>query len=256
MKVYPNFYESHDEAIRRLHHTVVMYDGEPYYVYGITAINPDGVFRAYLYPLGFDTTNGPRPWPDTDMYNSTNPALGPALDAWMTTDAGKRSGMIRKKLNSPKFNKFRPFPLGMYNDKSKCYYLERQPNRKGEQGLIRSMIDAATITAGVNGDSDEYVARERIDLFSPAFRSCIMNDHPPADECLARLLDPEITNEAVGFDRKFALVRGPIDLIFLAYKSDIVGVLPNNDLATLRLGRRYQHTREVVEELGLFNTVL
>lgn len=254
---YPNFYESHDEALRRLRGTVVMYDDLPYYVYAITAINDDGIFRAYLYPIGGDNDSpGGRPWPDTDMYNSNNPSLGPALDNWMATASGKKSGMIRKKLNSPKFNRFRPFPLGMYNHKSKCYYLERQPNRKGEQGLIRSMIDSTLITSGVVSENEEYIARERVDVFSQAFRDCILNNHPTAQECLDNLLNPEIANEAVGFNRHFALVRGPIDLLFLAYKSDVIGVLPNNDLSSVRLGRSFQHTREVVESLNLFNSVL
>jgi hypothetical protein len=55
--------------------------------------------------------------------------------------------IIRKTMNSPKFNKFRPFPLGMCNSNGRCYFLERQPLRpKVEQGLIRSMVTEKQIT--------------------------------------------------------------------------------------------------------------
>jgi hypothetical protein len=46
------------------------------------------------------------------------------------------AGILRKQMNSPLFNKFRPYPLGMCNTKGqRAYYLERQPNRKTEQGF-------------------------------------------------------------------------------------------------------------------------
>jgi hypothetical protein len=44
-------------------------------------------------------------------------------------------------------------------------------------------------------------------------------------------------------------------MIFLAYKTDIVGILPDNTLSSLKIGKAFKHVREAVEELKLFNTI-
>ncbi len=44
-------------------------------------------------------------------------------------------------------------------------------------------------------------------------------------------------------------------MMFLAYKEDIIGVLPDANLGTLRVGADHKHTLEAVYELNLFNTV-
>lgn len=256
MKEHVNFYEDIDEALKRLRGTTVLYDGEPYYVYSIGCHKPDGIFRAYLYPVGGDP-KAPRIWPNeaVGQYPHNSPNMGAALDNWMNTDQGKKSGFIRKKLNSPLFNRFKPYPLGMCNFGNKTYYIERQPNRKTEQGLIRSMLDVTQLTAATTPDTDTSRGYYEIDMLHPAFRDCILNAHPTAQDCLSNLLDPKIVNVAAGFNRNFAFVRGPIGMIFLAYKSDIVGVLPNHDIGTVRLGREFRHTKEAVEQLGLFNNI-
>jgi len=94
------------------------------------------------------------------------------------------------------------------------------------------------------------------DLYGPGFRDCIMGSHPSAQECVNNLKDPQILNEAAAFHRQFAFVRGPLDMLFLAYKADIVGVLPNRDLSVLRIGREFRHTREVIELLNTFDTII
>jgi len=251
MKQHPNFYESIQEAQMRLRGTVVMYDGEPYYVFAICNHKTDGIFRIYLDPIGRDPDKT-RKYPPYDNYAANDPALGPFLDQWM--EANPDSGCLRKMMNSSKFNKFRPYPLGMCNVGTRTVYLERQPQRKTEQGLTKSMLFESLITTGSREEARQRAAS--VDLFTPAFKACVLAEHPSAQSCLDALLDPKIENESAAFHRNFAFVRGPIEMVFLAYKSDIIGVLPKNNFDYIRLGRGFRHTKEVVQDLGLFKTII
>jgi hypothetical protein len=250
MANHPNTFETVKEAMMRLRRTVVVYDGEPYIVLQITNHKPNGIFRIYLEPTGRDPNNR-RARPEPEQFPPEHSGIGPYMDQWMTEHPD--SGVIRKEMNSPLFNKFRPYPLGMCNIKgSGTYYIERQPNRKTEQGLISSMLYETPIST-----SPARVNRHggTIDVYGTAFRDCVMGKYPTAAECLSNLLDPDVTNDAAAFSREFALVRGPIDILFVAYKHDIIGMLPTNDFSCIRLGREFHHTKEVVEALGVFQSI-
>ncbi len=250
MPSYTNFYENAKEAELRLKNTVVLYDGEPYLVLAICDHKPDGIYRIYLDPIGPEMTssqgygipyNGP--WPD--QYNNR----GDALDAWMTNHPAQNK-ILRKMMNSPAFNKFRPFPLGMTNLKGNVYYLERHPTRKTEQGLTDGMLVCNPVTF------DKTARAASPGLCSAQMRDTIMGNYPSAQECLTKLLHPENINNAVAFNRSFAFVRGPIDTVFLAYKSDIVGLLPSSSLASLKLAKKFNYTKEAIEELNLFGSLI
>jgi hypothetical protein len=246
MKEYPNFYENVKEAMLRLRRTVVLYDGAPYSVVCITNHKSDGKFRIYLEPIGLD---GSQDRPQLDNFPPEHPGIGAYLDQWLAEH--KNSPIIRKSMDSPLFNKFRPYPLGMCNYGTGAMYLERQPNRKTEQGLTASMLCETVLSL----DPQPIKRVGSISVYGKQFRDCVLGKYPSAMECLQNLLDPDIENTAVAFDRKFGLVRGPIDMIFLAYKGDIVGVLPRNNFSEVRLGRDFKHVKEVAAELGLFQII-
>lgn len=261
MASYHNFFETVNEAYMRLRGTFVLYDGEPYNVLCITNHKEDGIWRIYLDPIGEGedklayNTNNP---PPCGNYDSGHPNLGKMMDDWL--DKRNLEGMsgtkvIRKMMNSPKFNKFRPYPLGMCNFNGSVYYLERQPTRKSEQGLTHGMITSQSVNLAPDNGKRALNRSGMVDLYGPSFLACIKGTHPTAQECLDNLQDPDILNDAAAFHRQFAFVRGPLGMIFLAYKADIIGVLPNKDLSVLRLGRDFRHTREVVEILGTFGSV-
>lgn len=248
---YPNFYENIPEAVKRLHNTIVLYDGEPHYVQAISGHRDDGIFRIYMNPLGSDGYCRV-----LDHFHREDPTLGRELDKWLESDEGKSSPIIQKQLNSPKFNKFRPYPLGMCNFDNKVYYLERVPNRKTEQGLISSMVVETPVSAAPNSKPTFGLSGPRnVDLWSNWFRMCIKGEYPDPDMCLQSLRDPEVTNDAAAFHREFALVRGPLDMMFLAYQQDIVGVMPLNDFSKVVIGKDRAYAKEVVQELGLFQNV-
>lgn len=247
----PNTFENVKEAMLRLRRTVVLYDGEPYIVLVVTNHKNDNIFRIYLEPTGRDP-NKKYERPEPEQYPPEHPGLGQYMDTYLTQHPD--CGVLRKKMNSPLFNKFRPYPLGMCNIKGDgTYYVERQPNRKTEQGLISSMLDETRIST-----SPSTAPRRSgyVEVYGSAFRDCVMGKYPTAAECLANLIDPDVVNDAAAFHRDFALVRGPIDMLFVAYKHDIIGVLPKNNFDYIRLGREFHHTKEVVEGLGVFQSIM
>lgn len=249
---YVNFYENIAEAHIRLRNTVVMYDGAPYHIWAITSHKPDGIFRVYMSPIGEDP-NRYIERPDFDMYHPTSPELGPYLDKWM--DQTKDHKFVRKHMNSPHFGKFRPFPLGMCNrPDGGVSYFERQPQRNREQGLTNSMVDETFLD--INPGTNKFRSgRMSVGLRSAAFESCVLGTHPGPNEVLSNLLDSDVSNTGVAFNRNFALLRGPIGMLFLAYKRDVIGVLPQSNFTQLTLGREYKHLKEVVQELNLFSTI-
>ena len=249
---YPNFYENVEEARLRLLQTVVLYDGEPYYVRAITDHIDDGIFRMYIQPTDKVLTSDPRqvpPPPDQNL-PAVAPELGPQFDEYMK--ANPKSSILRKQMNSPLFNRFRPFPLGMCNVRGQyTYYVERQPNRHTKQGLIASMLYQSKISAASRGKSS-YM---EISMFYPELRACILGEYPDANICLDKLKTGDVNRESVGFCRDFALVRGPIGMLFLAYKCDIVGALTKQDFSEIKIGKEFLHTKEAIAELNLFKNI-
>jgi hypothetical protein len=249
MPSFPNFFETKAEAMIRLRQTVVLYDGLPYYVLGVTDHKPDGILRIYLDPIGQPqgvTQDRAGPWQNIPM-ESTD--FGPAMDAYL--ESNKNSVILRKQMNSPLFNKFRPFPLGMTNQEGDAFYIERQPNRKTEQGLIRTMLTERRVgEPGLASNSLQFIS-----ITSSAMKDCITGNLPTAQFALKALLDPSVENRSIAFDRKFALLRGSLDDIYLSYKGETVGLLPDDDFSVLALGRMFSHVRESVYDLNLFLTI-
>lgn len=252
MREYPNFYENIQEANNRLKGTVVLYGGLPFTVIAITD-HLDPIFRVYLVPVGLPETTGGSKMVNTALQMQGHPFLGRELDKIL--EEFPDCGVLRKYMNSPKFNKFRPFPLGMCNVGTQVYYIERQPTRPAmHQGLTKAAIFETLVTAGSRRDNPKRTMQS-IDVNSHEFRDCILGDHYYPREALGHLLNPKIANDALAFNREFAFCRGPLDALYLAYRSDIIGILPNSDLDCVVLGREFQYCREVVLELKLFNRI-
>lgn len=258
MKEYPNFYENLKEASMRLQGTVVCYDGVPYQVYRIVDERPDKIFRVYLMGLNVREDFPGVAWPDVESYiyqcndKVIVAKIGEFLDGWMEKNPG--FPMLRKHINSPLFRKFRPFPLGMCNYGKTAFYLERQPLRKTEQGLIGSALEETRLSFD---QSEGKMPRGAtfVQMMTKAFQTCVTGNHPAPSATLEVILDPQFENQSIAFHRNFALVRGPIGITFLAYKADIVGLLPDNDFSSVRLGKDFGHVSEVVAALGLFSEI-
>lgn len=255
MPAHLNFYENIKEAHIRLHNTVVMYDSLPYYVIAITNHHGDGIFRIYLQPLGDESVGNcvEGPFEYTNNLHREDPALGAKLDSWMASYPNAKTICLR--MNSPLFNKYRPFPLGMCNYGPSVFYMERQPTRKTEQGLtVNSVAETRlSLTGQVTMSRRGSIT---VNFTGEAMRSCIIGDHPSIQDCVSALMSDKFQNEGLAFHRDFALLKGPIDLLFLAYKNDIIGVLPKSDLSFVKLDPKYIHAKEVVEKLALFEKII
>lgn len=248
-----NFYENLKEAEMRLLHTVVLYDEDPYYVIAICDHKADGVFRVYLDPLGQDTglaiNNYSVPY---EWYQETpdGPTRGDKMDLFL--DKHKNCGILRKKMNSPLFKKFRPFPLGMCNHDAKAIYIERQPVRQTFQGLNQNMLYSVPVGFPVAGLKSSSRVVGLCDM--PVYNT-IKGIYPSIEDCVKNLLDPDVINESAAFDRQFALLKGPLDILFLVYKTEVIGYLVDNKPDTVKLGNSYHYTKEVVEALTLFKNI-
>lgn len=227
MANYPNFYENMEEMVHRLLNTVVKYADDFFSVHSIEN-NEDGIFRLVLDPL-----NGVR---------------------------GEKTKMIKKMANSPHFNRFRPFPLGMANCQGKAFYLYRRPLRSRLQGLSDNAlletcvekIEATFTGLEVQQARATRLGRERtVQWCSESMEDCFKGNYPTFEECIDAFKDTSVLNSSVAFHREFAIVKGFCGIIYLANKSGIVGFYREED-NTLHLNPKLFFLKESLEDLRLF----
>jgi hypothetical protein len=260
---FKNFYENVKEANLRLRGTIIWYNGPgeegPYHVLVIS--DHDGSdFKIYMKKLGQKYMNIHGVMPPSEHYGDIT-GIGGHMDKFMKDYP--KFNLVRKDLSSPHFRAFRPFPLGMMNlvTKNKAgqpidcetLYLERQPNRQTQQGLIKSMVFVKHVNAAMSRAPTQ--AHFTFDLWSEDFYDCIMGNYPSIETCLSKLRDPNVANEAAAFHRNFALVKGPIGMIFLSYKGEVVGLLDNKNLSSLTIDSEYKYTKEAISDLHIFNNI-
>jgi hypothetical protein len=231
-----------------------MYDDEPVEIITITDHVGDGILRAYVRPIGYtpeELEAMPNVVTGLNNFPPGHNGIGTYMDAFITDNPS--CGIKQLRMDSPKFNKFRPYDLGMYWDPPHVYYVERQPNRRMEQGLISTMLLVKHLTPTSEGGkpADGYV-----NMYGPEMRRCILGEHPSPTRCIEGLTNPKYANTAAAFHRNFALVKGPIDTMFLAYKQDVVGQMPHGDFSKVKLGADFTYCKEVVDELQLFDNII
>lgn len=246
-----NFYENIDEAQMRLLHTSVVYDGELYYILAITNHKKDGIFRVYM-----DKVNNPEGMAyqrfSLPLESYEGPSeTGKQLDEWL--DENPNSGVVRKMANSPLFNSFRPFPLGMVNKGNNLYYVRRTPVRPStHQGLTQGMLMVNVVAEGKKGS---LYSNHRINSTDFELSECVEGKYPDIKTVINEMNDPTVENQGVAFHREFGIVRGPLDSLYLAYKEDLIGILPQGNTSELLLGRKFKHCKEVVESLSIFYSI-
>jgi len=243
-----NTFETIAEANMRLQNTLIKYENEVYYVLLCSDHKKDGIFRIYLDKAdpskgGLAVNTIP-----SIPYGGPPSVAGPAMDTWL--DANPDKGIIRKMMNSPHFNNFRPFELGMVNYNDQVVYTERRPVRHTQQGLLDSMIKSYGIILTANGTKGYPIS-----ILNRQLWDTILGDYPSPETCLENLLNPEVVTKSVGFHRYFAFIKGPINTIFLVYKDSVIGFLPRSDFSEVRIGSDFAYTKEVVTNLNLFYAV-
>lgn len=242
MKEHVNFYEDLPEATKRLTGTVVKYDGDFYYVLLISNHKADGIFRIYLDPIKVMESHNSPGFPFLGGSGS-----GEAMDIYLDTKKGSK--ILRKMMNSPLFEKFKPFPLGMGNVDGVTIFTERSPTRHTQQGLTSQMISSIKLDLLEN-------RRWGCEITSPFMYPIYHGIYPSYDECVSNMFDPTCVNKSAAFSRTMALMRGPCETLFLNYRGEIVGQILDKTGETVRLGSRFRFTKEIVQESGFFNNVI
>lgn len=257
---YLNFYENADEVNRRLRGTVVLYDGKPYYVMTLAMASVDSIVRLYLEPLSSEhrpllldnykmkalTDKGISfPW---QQYPHGSSSMISAMETF--TKQVPELGILRKKINSPSFNKFRPFPLGYsLQDGGYPVYVMRKPVRKGYQGF------SSARAAVINLDAvDGYFNSGNFDINSPALYNAIVADWPTYHAAVGKMLqNPSQLGQP--FHRDLAIIRGPCDSFFLGHRYQIVGQITDLPTGSIRLAKSCQHLFETLSEMNIFQSI-
>lgn len=262
MPQFINFYENLAEAKIRLEQTFVMYDGKPYFAQ-VLGDYSDGKIRIYLddYEGGLFIRNRDSSFPHYSNYHPNDyPAV---VEEWYKQNP--KSGLIRKELGSPLFNKFRPFPLGNVNYGGSVIYTERTPTRNTNQGLRERSVYALNVlpvpnpTSGSGtkrSGSHNYNNETSMDIRCTEFYNTMCGLYPSIQEILEAFKDPSVINTGVAFHREFSVFRGPLDMLILCYRDEGIGLLTNGDLSSVTIGKKYAYLKETIQELGCFNYVV
>jgi hypothetical protein len=206
-------YESVEDASMRLRNTIVLYEGKPVFITGITAGTGDDILRVRFKELPLD--------PNKNFG-------GPFEDA---EDGGKR------KFISSKHFDISPFRLGYVNHpKYGAFYVQRLPHRIQKQGFSSESYAAKTnaglvISWAVFTQSKETVAM-------------INNDYPSFDR--AKALLGKIPS--VAFCRDYSLMKDEVlpELMFLYHKGQKVGFVNETGVT---LGEKFKCLKESLSEV-------
>lgn len=214
------FWTDHQQASERLLNTVVLYDKTPVLVERVESGGnfTDGVPRCYIRDI---------------------------------TKEGSKA--VRKRLDSPKFNKYRDLPeLGFVNN-NKTYrasLLSRRVVRSRQHGLSDNNVICYTLIYKEEGRDEYYVGAHAGMSFSSLFfseqlKAMFDNEYPPLRDILSNLQQKHF----IAYSRKFAVYRDSNDMMWLYRLHERVGFFSNNDTLTLfKKARGYRE--EIMEDVA------
>lgn len=159
----------------------------------------------------------------------------PRIYMWNPMDENRKT--VRKQLNSPRFNRFRPFQMGFLNyfeDGAKnCMFTSRQTARRNRQGLTKDTFAAHTV------DGQQKNLDLRICSGRESFAEMVNGIYPSFDEAV----DALTPNSAVAFDRNYAVRMDPTGLVTLYRKKERIGLI-RKDTKEVYLFQLKQYYRE------------
>lgn len=212
---YENFYENLEEASFRLNQSIVMYDGQPVYIHSLEN-NTDGIVRVRIQELPLD---------EAKINNTT-----------------------RKMINSPKFNRFRPFELGNMNLLASGviypYRLERVPVRTRTQGTTQTNTRLNPLFPELRNPNFGFNSL----LYNEGFVEMCRGVYPTWDE----YIETGIPSCALSRDIAIRLSEDT-GLRFLKYKELYAGIVTEKGVVALY--PKYNYLREAIEELKVFSGV-
>lgn len=216
------FWTDHRQAQERLNESVVMYDGKPAYIQRVYApgdYEEDEHVRAKVIFSGEGKTEGKR-----------------------------------KRLDSPKWNRFRELPkLGFmyYSAGNKTLFLERITTRSRTHGLSSNNTRISTfhtipLTGSEYGISPSGDLRFSRVVLDKGFLASSQNEFPSLNNVLLNVAE----NSALPYSRHFAVFRDSIGLRWLYRKTERIGFFSGAD--TLNLLKKTSFYKEEIMNDPLF----
>jgi hypothetical protein len=206
------FWADTEQAQERLTNSFVLYDDTPAYVIEVTGGFGDGIPRASLY-------------------------LGSSREA------------TRKRLDSPKFGKFRNLPkLGFMNnpEKGRAYLIRRIAARTRTHGLSDNNIRVTTFHPQSNSfdrPDTRFSTLARGENFLALHKGVYPN--------LSQILTVLANGSSMAFARKYLVARDTDGLRWLYRETDKIGLFTGAD--TLNLFTRFSFCREELMEEPTFD---
>ena len=168
--------------------------------------------------------------------------------------------VVRKYMNSAKFNKYRPFPLGNVNYNGEVIYVERRPTRQTIQGIRADSLLCEKVSASPSvlpeGGLLSKMSRAYVDPYSLEFVDCVLGNYPEYRDCINHLRSAECSNSGLAFNREFSVLRGPVRTLFLCYKTEGVGIVTGPYGNFLTLSKEFEYLKEQIEELNVYDSIL
>jgi len=214
-------YESLQEAEMRLSGSMVMYDGEPVYITGVTGAAPGDpkpdIFRVYAVPL-------------------------PLPHGVLGGRAAGNDEAFRRFISSRRFD-FQTPRMGFVNYNNGIYYCCRMPQRQQKQGLCNGTFFCREVV-GQRGEGYNLNSF----LGTQEFVDTIKGRYPTFPEAIEKLKTTDAL--AVAFSREYAIsMDDDLDgLIFLYHKENKVGFLMDDKIT---LSSKMMCLKEALVELGL-----
>lgn len=206
------FWTDINQAGERLNNSVVLYDGQPVFIQRVEE-HDDGDVRAYCM------------------------------------DCADRTKSQRKKLNSPKFSRFRELPqLGWVNPAGDyrtagALFLARVTQTARTHGLTSQNVSVANFRYGAE-DGSLAIQRGNYGFGTLMFDTGFVDGHngkyPSLEEILRQIKD----GSAIAFSRKWAVVRDYHGIKWLYRETQRVGLFTGAD--TLNLFSKTAYLREEI----------
>lgn len=220
------FWTDYQQANERLSGTVVLYDNEPVLIESVRSGDHynDAVPRAIIRPI---------------------------------KKGGVESEGKRKRLDSPKFNKYRDLPaLGFINPREtrKAIFLSRKIIRSRQHGLSNANVTGVSFAyhGRVDPGRDEYFTMAlgafsfEAWFYSEELTKMFNNEYPALNEILAKIEERDF----IAYSRNFAVYCDTLGIKWLYRQGERIGFFTSNSCLTLL--RKFRPYREEITEDKFF----
>lgn len=171
----------------------------------------------------------------------------PRIPRAFISDVEGEGRSVRKRLDSPHFNRFRDLPkLGWVNSRDgKAFFVERVPARIQQHGINTSN----TCVYRFN-DNFALLDPGRADLARTFLNKYFKMSHQGLFPSLESILSNIQEGEAVAFNRDCCVVRDELGMRWLYYKTRKVGMFSGAD--TVVLASKFSYLRETLQDEPTF----